>query len=42
MRGYVSKARHLLRDRSGNIAIMAGITAPLMMGVLALGWTMAH
>ncbi|KQO80901.1 pilus assembly protein TadG-related protein [Rhizobium sp. Leaf262] len=37
MRGYVSKARHLLRDRSGNIAIMAGITAPLMMGVLALG-----
>lgn len=37
MRNSVSKMRHLLRDRSGNVAIMAGITAPLMMGVLALG-----
>lgn len=29
--------RHLASDRSGNIAVMAAITSPLIMGVLALG-----
>lgn len=33
----ISKISQILRDRSGNVAIMAGITAPLMMSVLALG-----
>ncbi|WP_284777462.1 pilus assembly protein TadG-related protein [Agrobacterium sp. lyk4-40-TYG-31] len=37
MQNSVSKVARMLRDRSGNVAIMAGITAPLMMGVLALG-----
>ncbi|UHS61499.1 hypothetical protein HRR99_08225 [Agrobacterium vaccinii] len=37
MQNSVSKIGRMLRDRSGNVAIMAGITAPLMMGVLALG-----
>ncbi len=37
MQNSVSKMSKMLRDRSGNVAIMAGITAPLMMGVLALG-----
>ncbi len=37
MQNSVSKFARMLRDRSGNVAIMAGITAPLMMGVLALG-----
>ncbi|NTE86510.1 TadG family pilus assembly protein [Agrobacterium rubi] len=33
----ISNLKRLAKDRSGNVAIMAGITAPLMMGVLALG-----
>ncbi len=37
MRTSVSLIRRLSRDRSGNIAIMAAITAPMIMGVLALG-----
>ncbi|MES5096985.1 pilus assembly protein TadG-related protein [Agrobacterium sp. BA1120] len=37
MRASVSLIRRLSRDRSGNIAIMAAITAPMIMGVLALG-----
>ncbi|UHS56686.1 pilus assembly protein TadG-related protein [Agrobacterium vaccinii] len=37
MQNSVSKIGRILCDRSGNVAIMAGITAPLMMGVLALG-----
>ncbi len=37
MRKTTSILKRLRRDRSGNVAIMAGITAPLMMSVLALG-----
>ncbi|WP_421361510.1 pilus assembly protein TadG-related protein [Agrobacterium rosae] len=37
MRKTASVLKRLYRNRSGNVAIMAGITAPLMMGVLALG-----
>lgn len=33
----MSPFRKLAKDRSGNIVIMAGITSPLIMGVLALG-----
>ncbi|MBB3947907.1 putative membrane protein [Rhizobium skierniewicense] len=32
-----STLKRFTKNRSGNVAIMAGITAPLMMGVLALG-----